>query len=215
MLLPIRSVGVMGDGRTYDLTCAIRAVTSTDAMTADWARLPHDVLGAMSTPHRERGARDQPRRLRHLVEAAVDDRVGVIRAGLILLTIALGLVRHLPLLSDPWDRSNGAINGAWYMAQPVRNWDRLGFAATRGTAAPHGGADETAVRFALHPPPSRISRGSVYSAVSRFGWSEASFRLLPAVFAALSGGLIVLLALGRRESWRSRPPAARFGSRCR
>jgi GMP synthase (glutamine-hydrolysing) len=48
ILLPVRSVGVMGDGRTYDLTCAIRAVTSTDAMTAEWARLPHDVLGAMS-----------------------------------------------------------------------------------------------------------------------------------------------------------------------
>ncbi len=48
VLLPIRSVGVMGDGRTYDLTCAIRAVTSTDAMTAEWARLPHDVLAAMS-----------------------------------------------------------------------------------------------------------------------------------------------------------------------
>jgi GMP synthase (glutamine-hydrolysing) len=48
VLLPIRSVGVMGDGRTYDLTCAIRAVTSTDAMTAEWARLPHEVLAAMS-----------------------------------------------------------------------------------------------------------------------------------------------------------------------
>ena len=48
VLLPIRSVGVMGDGRTYDMTCAIRAVTSTDAMTAEWARLPHDVLAAMS-----------------------------------------------------------------------------------------------------------------------------------------------------------------------
>jgi GMP synthase (glutamine-hydrolysing) len=48
VLLPVRSVGVMGDGRTYDLTCAIRAVTSTDAMTAEWARLPHEVLAAMS-----------------------------------------------------------------------------------------------------------------------------------------------------------------------
>ena len=48
VLLPIRSVGVMGDGRTYDLTCAIRAVTSTDAMTAEWARLPHEVLAEMS-----------------------------------------------------------------------------------------------------------------------------------------------------------------------
>ncbi|HYO95080.1 MAG TPA: glutamine-hydrolyzing GMP synthase [Polyangiaceae bacterium] len=49
VLLPVRSVGVMGDGRTYEETCAIRAVTSTDGMTADWARLPHDVLARMST----------------------------------------------------------------------------------------------------------------------------------------------------------------------
>jgi GMP synthase (glutamine-hydrolysing) len=48
VLLPIQSVGVMGDGRTYDLTCAVRAVTSVDAMTAEWARLPYDVLAAIS-----------------------------------------------------------------------------------------------------------------------------------------------------------------------
>ena len=48
VLLPVNSVGVMGDGRTYENALAIRAVTSTDAMTADWARLPYDVLGKMS-----------------------------------------------------------------------------------------------------------------------------------------------------------------------
>jgi len=48
VLLPVRTVGVMGDGRTYGRVCAIRAVTSEDAMTADWARLPYDVLGRMS-----------------------------------------------------------------------------------------------------------------------------------------------------------------------
>ena len=48
VLLPIRTVGVMGDGRTYESVCAIRAVTSTDAMTAEWARLPEDVLAAIS-----------------------------------------------------------------------------------------------------------------------------------------------------------------------
>jgi GMP synthase (glutamine-hydrolysing) len=48
VLLPVKSVGVMGDERTYEDACAIRAVTSTDGMTADWAHLPHDLLGRMS-----------------------------------------------------------------------------------------------------------------------------------------------------------------------
>ena len=49
VLLPVRSVGVMGDERTYESTCVIRAVTSVDGMTADWARLPYDVLEQMSS----------------------------------------------------------------------------------------------------------------------------------------------------------------------
>ena len=49
ILADIRSVGVMGDERTYARPVIIRAVTSEDAMTADWARLPHDLLAAMST----------------------------------------------------------------------------------------------------------------------------------------------------------------------
>ncbi len=49
VLLPVRSVGVMGDGRTYGLTVAIRVVQSDDAMTADWVRLPGEVLQRMST----------------------------------------------------------------------------------------------------------------------------------------------------------------------
>jgi GMP synthase (glutamine-hydrolysing) len=48
-LLPVRSVGVMGDDRTYDEAVALRAVTSTDGMTADWYRMPHDVLARAST----------------------------------------------------------------------------------------------------------------------------------------------------------------------
>jgi GMP synthase (glutamine-hydrolysing) len=49
VLLPVRSVGVMGDERTYDETIAIRAVQSVDGMTADWAKLPYDVLGRISS----------------------------------------------------------------------------------------------------------------------------------------------------------------------
>ncbi|HEY5627713.1 MAG TPA: glutamine-hydrolyzing GMP synthase, partial [Nitrospira sp.] len=48
VLLPIRTVGVMGDQRTYENVVAIRAVTSVDGMTADWAKIPNEVLGRMS-----------------------------------------------------------------------------------------------------------------------------------------------------------------------
>ena len=48
MLAPIRSVGVMGDQRTYAHPIIIRAVTSEDAMTANWARLPYEVLDSIS-----------------------------------------------------------------------------------------------------------------------------------------------------------------------
>ena len=49
VLLPVKSVGVMGDERTYENVVALRAVTSSDAMTADWARIPDDVLARIST----------------------------------------------------------------------------------------------------------------------------------------------------------------------
>src|SRR5688500_11426490 len=49
VLLPVRSVGVMGDYRTYENVVALRAVTSTDGMTADWFPFPHDVIGRISS----------------------------------------------------------------------------------------------------------------------------------------------------------------------
>ncbi|MBS1924529.1 MAG: GMP synthase (glutamine-hydrolyzing), partial [Bacteroidetes bacterium] len=48
ILLPVKSVGVMGDERTYEFTVALRAVTSVDGMTADWAHLPYDFLANVS-----------------------------------------------------------------------------------------------------------------------------------------------------------------------
>jgi GMP synthase (glutamine-hydrolysing) len=48
ILLPVKSVGVMGDERTYEYTLALRAVTSVDGMTADWAHLPYDFLASVS-----------------------------------------------------------------------------------------------------------------------------------------------------------------------
>jgi GMP synthase (glutamine-hydrolysing) len=48
VFLPVKSVGVMGDGRTYEYVVSLRAVQTTDFMTADWAPLPHELLGKVS-----------------------------------------------------------------------------------------------------------------------------------------------------------------------
>ena len=49
VFLPVRTVGVMGDERTYDFVIALRIVDSVDAMTADWSRIPHDILQKISS----------------------------------------------------------------------------------------------------------------------------------------------------------------------
>ncbi len=70
MLLPVRAVGVMGDGRTYDQACAL---TSTEGMTADYYPFDHALLGQGRQPYHQRMPRHRPRDLRHHEQAARDD----------------------------------------------------------------------------------------------------------------------------------------------
>ena len=77
VLPAVRSVGVQGDERTYAYPIVIRAVTSDDAMTADWARLPVRAAREGLEPDHQRDPAREPRRARHLVEAAQHDRVGM------------------------------------------------------------------------------------------------------------------------------------------
>ena len=77
LLADVRTVGVQGDGRTYGHPIVLRPVTSEDAMTADWARLPYDLLARISHPDHRRGAGGQPGGPGRHVQAARHHRVGV------------------------------------------------------------------------------------------------------------------------------------------
>ena len=81
VLLPVKTVGVMGDGRTYENVIAVRAISSRDGMTADWVKLPYGVLEDDLQQDSQRGERGQPRRLRHKHETAQHDRMGIMREG--------------------------------------------------------------------------------------------------------------------------------------
>ena len=81
MLLPVKTVGVMGDGRTYDHVCALRAVTSSDGMTADYYPFEHAFLARIATR-----IVNEVRGINRVVydmtsQAARHDRVGVIQRG--------------------------------------------------------------------------------------------------------------------------------------
>ena len=140
LLADVRSVGVQGDGRTYGHPIVLRPVSSEDAMTADWSRLPYDLLATDLQPDHRRGARGQPGRAGCDEQAAGHHRVGVTagrhgdrRRGVAWLVITLGalsgfgplcLDMYLPALPElPADLSSTAVRRP---ADPVRLHRRAG-----------------------------------------------------------------------------------------
>ena len=104
LLADVRSVGVQGDGRTYGHPIVLRPVSSEDAMTADWSRLPYDLLAQDLEPDHRRGARGEPRGAGCDEQAAGHHRMGVspvVRPGGAWLVVALGALSSFgPLCLD-------------------------------------------------------------------------------------------------------------------
>ena len=117
LLADVRSVGVQGDGRTYGHPVVLRPVTSEDAMTADWARLPVRRVETHLDPDHQRGPRGQPGHHRRDQQAARHHRVGVaalmqprwvrwtVIGLVVLLALATGAVRR-PLLRGAGRRTS-------------------------------------------------------------------------------------------------------------
>ena len=131
VLPAVRTVGVMGDGRTYEYPVVIRAVTSEDAMTADWARLPHDLLERMASRIINEVPGHQPGGLRHHQQATWHHRVGVVAGvrtwtpGCIPTTTAEALVAPGKGILAA-DESSGTIK---------KRFDSIGVESHRGQPA--------------------------------------------------------------------------------
>ena len=160
VFLPVRSVGVMGDGRTYEYVVALRAVQTVDFMTAQWAELPHALLSGLQ-PHHQRSARHQPRRLRHLRASRPRRSSGSRRSG--------------PVMPDVEQRDAGAEADAQFMRAALelarRRRSEAGevpVGAVRGASTGRSSGGATTPDLAGRSDGSRRDRGAARGGAA--GW---------------------------------------------